>query len=29
MWVKNGIIYTIAGLGSNSQQAIDMANSLP
>lgn len=29
MWVKDGIIYTIGGLGSNSQQAIDMANSLP
>jgi hypothetical protein len=29
LWVKDGIIYTIAGLGSNSQQAIQMANSLP
>ncbi|HSA99058.1 MAG TPA: hypothetical protein VLE49_00295, partial [Anaerolineales bacterium] len=29
LWVKDGIIYTIGGLGSNSQQAIDMANSLP
>ena len=29
MWIKDGIIYTIGGLGSNSQQAIDMANSLP
>jgi hypothetical protein len=28
LWVKDGIIYTIGGLGSNSQQAIDMANSL-
>ncbi len=28
IWIKNGIIYTIGGLGSNSQQAIDMANSL-
>lgn len=28
IWVKNGIIYTIGGLGSNSAQAIDMANSL-
>ncbi len=28
LWVKNGIIYTIGGLGSNSQQAIQMANSL-
>lgn len=29
LWVKNGIVYTISGLGSNSQQALDMANSLP
>jgi hypothetical protein len=29
MWVKDGIVYSIGGLGSNSQQAIDMANSLP
>lgn len=29
LWVKNGIIYAISGLGTNSQQAIDMANSLP
>ena len=29
MWVKNGIIYAIGGLGTNSQQAIQMANSLP
>ena len=29
IWVKDGIIYTIGGLGSNSQQAIQMANSLP
>jgi hypothetical protein len=29
IWVKNGIIYTISGLGANSQQAIEMANSLP
>jgi hypothetical protein len=28
LWVKNGIVYSISGLGSNSQQAIDMANSL-
>jgi hypothetical protein len=28
IWVKNGIIYTIGGLGSNSPQAIDMANAL-
>ncbi|MDD5370632.1 MAG: hypothetical protein PHQ40_16240, partial [Anaerolineaceae bacterium] len=29
VWVKNGIIYAIGGLGSNSQQAIQMANTLP
>ncbi len=29
LWVKDGIIYTIGGLGSNSQQALDLANSLP
>jgi hypothetical protein len=29
LWVKDGIIYTISGLGTNSPQAIDMANSLP
>ena len=29
LWVKDGIIYAISGLGTNSQQAIDMANSLP
>ena len=29
IWVKDGIVYTISGLGTNSQQAIDMANSLP
>ncbi|HEX8993073.1 MAG TPA: DUF4367 domain-containing protein [Anaerolineales bacterium] len=28
LWAKNGIIYSIGGLGTNSQQAIDMANSL-
>jgi len=28
VWVKDGIIYTIGGLGSNSAQAIEMANSL-
>ena len=28
IWIKNGIVYSIGGLGSNSQQAIDMANSL-
>lgn len=29
IWVKNGIVYAIGSLGTNSQQAIDMANSLP
>jgi len=29
IWVKDGIIYAIGGLGSNAQQAIDLANSLP
>ena len=29
IWVKDGIIHTIGGLGSNSQLAIQMANSLP
>ena len=29
IWVKDGIIHAISGLGTNSQQAIDMANSLP
>ena len=29
LWVKKGIIYAIGGLGSNSQQAFDIANSLP
>jgi hypothetical protein len=28
IWVKDGIVYAISGLGTNSQQAIDMANSL-
>jgi len=28
LWVKNGIIYAIGGLGTNSQQAIDMANAM-
>jgi anti-sigma factor RsiW len=28
-WVKDGIIYTIGGLGSNSQKALEIANSLP
>ncbi len=29
IWVKNGIIYAIAGLGSDSQKALNMAASLP
>ncbi len=29
VWVKDGIVYAISSLGSNSQQAIQMANSLP
>ncbi len=29
IWVKNGIVYAIGGLGADSQRAIDMANSLP
>jgi len=29
LWVKNGIIYAISSLGTNSQQALDIANSLP
>lgn len=29
LWVKDGILYSIGGLGADSQQAIDMANSLP
>jgi len=28
IWVKDGIIYAISGLGTNSQQAVEMANSL-
>ena len=28
-WVKDGIIYTIGGLGDNVQQALEIANSLP
>ena len=28
-WVKDGIIYTIGGLGTNSQKALEIANSLP
>ena len=29
LWVKDGIVYAISGLGTNGQQAIEMANSLP
>jgi hypothetical protein len=29
VWIKNGIIYAISSLGTNSQQAVQMANSLP
>jgi hypothetical protein len=29
LWVKDGIIYAISGLGTNSQQAVEMARSLP
>jgi hypothetical protein len=29
LWVKDGIVYVISGLGTNSEQAIEMANSLP
>lgn len=29
LWVKDGIIYAISGLGSDADQAIEMANSLP
>ncbi len=29
VWVKDGIVYAISSLGSNSQQAVQMANSLP
>ncbi|MEW6406861.1 MAG: hypothetical protein AB1649_34220 [Chloroflexota bacterium] len=28
MWVKDGIVYAISGLGADTQSAIDMANSL-
>jgi len=28
-WVKDGIIYTIGGLGDHSQKALEIANSLP
>lgn len=29
LWVKDGILYAISSLGTNSQQALQMANSLP
>jgi len=29
LWVKDGIIYAISGRGANSEQAIEMANSMP
>lgn len=29
LWAKDGILYTISGLGTNSVQALDMANALP
>jgi hypothetical protein len=29
LWVKDGIIYAISGLGTKTQQAVDMANALP
>jgi hypothetical protein len=29
IWAKDGIVYAISGLGTNSQQAIEIANSLP
>ena len=29
LWVKDGIIYAISGRGGNSDQALEMANSLP
>ena len=29
LWVKDGIIYTFSGLGTNSPLAIEMANSMP
>ena len=28
-WVKDGIIYTLGGLGNNAQKALEIANSLP
>ena len=29
LWVKNGIVYAIGGLGADSQKAVSLANSLP
>jgi hypothetical protein len=29
LWVRDGIIYAISGRGTNSEQAIELANSLP
>jgi hypothetical protein len=29
LWVKDGIIYAISGLGTNAQQAVEIANALP
>ena len=29
IWVKNGIVYAVAGLGSNASQALQIASSLP
>ena len=29
LWAKDGVLYAISGLGTNSQQAMQMANSLP
>jgi hypothetical protein len=29
IWVKDGIIYAIGGLGNNAQEALDMAESMP
>lgn len=29
LWAKDGILYAISGLGTNAEQAVNMANSLP
>src|SRR5690606_27094254 len=29
LWVKDGIIYAISGLGTDTRQALDVANALP